>query len=32
LVVETTGEIVGDRQTVGFFFHFVGFILFAGLF
>lgn len=22
LVVETTGEIVGDRQTVGFFFHF----------
>ena len=32
LVVETTGEIVRDRQTVGFFFHFVGFILFAGLF
>ena len=29
LSVETTGKIVRDRQTVGFFFHFVGFILFV---
>lgn len=29
LVVETPGEIVGDRRAVGFFFHLVGFILFV---
>lgn len=29
LVVETTGEVVGDRLAVGFFFHLVGFILFV---
>ena len=27
--VEATGKIVRDRQTVGFFFHLVGFILFV---
>lgn len=29
LSVEATGKIVGDRQAIGFFFHFVGFILFV---
>ena len=29
LVIETPGEIVGDRRAVGFFFHLVGFILFV---
>ena len=29
LVVETPGEIVGDRRAVGFFFPLVGFILFV---
>jgi hypothetical protein len=29
LIVEATGKIVRDRQTVGFFFHLVGLILFV---
>lgn len=29
LSVEATGETVGDRHSVGFFFHFTGFILFV---
>jgi hypothetical protein len=28
-VVVTTGEFVGDRRAVGFFFHFVGILLFV---
>ena len=29
MLFRSTGEIVGDRRAVGFFFHLVGFILFV---